>query len=403
MSRYKVQTRTRRWLILILLIYTLVFAWVMSFTPAQRVLWLRAFGVAAYKPDWIDLRVIAAAIHEKDSGGNPYLSNPTDPLERRFNYPRIWLELRFLATNSGLYVWMLFQAGAAAVVLAWFTGKLTFSQTGFLALLLFSPAVSLLVERANSDLFIFALLGMGVLAIYSLKNTWLGAGLITVASVAKLYPAIVLAAVPVLVPRRAWFAWATVGILFGAYLLLDRNSVTHALKATPVGWLSYGTMTIAVLIARGYDFEESALRYFMGAVSCVCLALLLMGIYVGSKKPAGSDRFRNIAGGTGFVIGATIYLATFFAGCSFDYRLVFLLFGCRYIFRYEYRDPGDRFWVIAWYIVCTMLFYSPVVWGRIFMFVHAGAAAAIVPILGYFLGRIFKDHIRPAFPKLGYR
>ncbi len=119
----------------------------------------RTWGVATGEVSWLDLRVVAGAAQTRSEGGDPYVSNPHDPMGRPFNYPSLWLAL-FPATGSVAVL-----AGGAAVVAAGVallaTGPTTGLAGGVIGLLLLSPALVLGVERGNTDLIVFALVGAG--------------------------------------------------------------------------------------------------------------------------------------------------------------------------------------------------------------------------------------------------
>src|SRR5580658_4696949 len=52
---------------------------------------LSAAGVSSVGAPFSDLYVFSAAATEFSHGGNPYVSNPSDPWRRTYNYPRVWL------------------------------------------------------------------------------------------------------------------------------------------------------------------------------------------------------------------------------------------------------------------------------------------------------------------------
>src|ERR1022692_2977232 len=138
---------------------TVVIAWVLHRDGWQRG-W-QIFGVSTHDVAWLDLKVITSAAQTAAEGGNPYVANPHDPTGRPLNYPSPWL-LIFSGhfTPAGLAAVALgFAAAAFGTVLLWMK---SFSMRAgvFVGLLLISPSLLLAVERGNTDLPIFALVGL---------------------------------------------------------------------------------------------------------------------------------------------------------------------------------------------------------------------------------------------------
>src|SRR5436853_3032797 len=55
--------------------------------------WSTYLGVPAVRPQFLDLRQLAAGALCTELGYDPLLTNPCDPLGRPYNYPRIWIRL----------------------------------------------------------------------------------------------------------------------------------------------------------------------------------------------------------------------------------------------------------------------------------------------------------------------
>lgn len=316
----------------------------------------RHAGVYAQTPAFIDLHVFAAAQTELAGGGDPYVSNPTDPQRRPFNYPRVWLTfMRFTATpNVIATIGVAFALAALTAVLA-FWGRLTPGEGIFGGLLLCSPAVMLGVERGNTDLLIFALvaLGLGVRGRIA-SVVWL------LAAALKLFPVLAFGALL----DRSWRAWtrkvAVPLALFALYLIYTFHDLGFVLRNTGAGWVqSYGAkvpVAAAVQALRYYglgaiDFQRWALTATLIALGGLGAAVLIGWRLGPAPEPASvlpEDHDAPVASTpalrllTGFRIGALIYVTTFLVGTSFDYRQCFLLLTVPQLFLWVREPRGAR-------------------------------------------------------------
>lgn len=322
-----------RWLALLLLAGYL--AWLLGGGPGvdHRARW-QQLGVPARPVSFIDLYVFPAARHELAAGRDPALANPTDPMARPYNYPRVWLAfLRHPADAKIIQVLGVGMAVAALAALLACWGRLTPGQGLMGGLLLCSPAVMLGVERGNTDQIIFCLMAAGIMLGWQpgparrLATTalWLAAAAL------KLYPALAFAAWW----RRPWSAaWRRLvvpGLILAGYLLVFRDEILGALRSTGSGWIvSYGAGVPAKALVQaagfyqGLTLDANAWRLaFTGAAVAATLLAARQGWRLGGlPRPDGAVAARHWRG---FQVGALIYAGTFLAGDNFDYRQLFLL------------------------------------------------------------------------------
>ena len=297
--------------------------------------WRRA-GVYAHPLPFVDLQVFPAARATVEGGGELYGASSTDPLKRPYNYPRVWLTfMQFPASDNWIRLLGCSLGVGAVVAVLLFWGRLSAWEGLFGGALLCSPAFQLGVERGNTDLAMLALLAGGVLLAGGGKRWRLAAALWWTAAILKLYPVLAFG---------AWFGgsvrgwlhrcWLPLG-LFAIYLALTWHDLPSILGNTSTGWVqSYGCAVPAMALAqvRAFHGVEEA-----GGSGLLWIGRLLAVGGVGWMLMRGGDRsgrqvdlavdMSPVAhhARLGFRVGALIYIATFLAGSSFDYRQSFLL------------------------------------------------------------------------------
>jgi hypothetical protein len=325
---------------------------------------LTVAGVPSVGAPFSDLYVFPAAAGEFDRGGNPYLSNPSDPWRRTYNYPRVWL--LFMRYPFAAVPCLGFGLGAAWLLAAGaYWGRLTLAQGLVAGALMCSPPVALALERGNSDLLIFILIaaGLGCLHRGWRAPAWLfflGGALL------KLYPIVAFSAFLRSGPRsRRWLAGGLLAFTLWAGLhLAEFRAIAHN---TPAGGpaVSYGA-TVVFYIAEKLHGDKTGERgayvgqAWIGSVAATGLALALAWLGFRRRSAGTAPLFdRALAG---FHAGAGIYLLTFILGSNFVYRQIFLLLCLPWLLR---KDPGFRFArlrVAAAVTLCLCLWANPLWW-----------------------------------------
>ncbi len=300
---------------------------------AERWRWA---GVYAHPKPFIDLQVFPATRQTVESGGGLYGANAPDPLNRPYNYPRVWmLFMRFPADNLWLRALGCSLAVMAVALVLLFWGRLSTGEGLFGGALLCSPAFQLGVERGNTDLVMLALLAGGVLLAGRGKLSGWSRILWWVAAILKLYPVLTFGAwfdgsVRVWL-RRTWLPL----VLFGAYLAVTWGDLHAILGNTSQGWVqSYGCLVPAMALAQVLAFHGVSSAGSHG-LTWVGYGLAIGGVgWVLARNwgrdnrpgPAAADAGPSAKRALlGFRIGALIYIGTFIAGSNFDYRKCFLL------------------------------------------------------------------------------
>jgi hypothetical protein len=269
----------------------------------------RRLGVRSYDRPFFDLSIVADAAAKSGQGVSPYaLSNGLPP----YNYPRLWVGWGALGLApdtvfvSGLVVALGFWALSLAVV-----RPRTVAEGMTVAALWCSPAFMLGVERANTDLVVFVVLAVALLA--QRRSQAAAAVAIFLAACAKLFPIAAIGALLVSRQSRRWVGVAAVLAGFGVYLWIFRGDIALISSRTPRDTnLSYGGAIPGQLAGAPYR-----LAWAGGAAAA---AILAAAAWVAARRlPPLPDAPRSA-----FLAGAGIYGGTFLLGNNYEYRLVFL-------------------------------------------------------------------------------
>ncbi len=279
-------------------------------------------------PPLADLRTVQGALISLESGVDPYLENPGDPWGRTVNYPAIWL---FIAKIFALDVEANFIAFVSTYI-AIFLGGVAYLLYRFpswgLALVAISGAVLMGIERGNNDLLIFSI----VLTALVTSNRGMRVGLIICASILKLYPIAAGVALfsrfensKALLWRVRYALIASVSFLF--YFVIFFNELILGVGNThTAGAMSYGSGVLAFLSNERLPSLPMSLAMINSALAA-SIALMFMfreriATMIGiTDRGISTDTLRESM----FLVGALIYVITFFAGSSWDYRMVYCI------------------------------------------------------------------------------
>lgn len=275
--------------------------------------WKR-WELPARTPAFSDLRVITGAGDSLDSGFNPREENPGAPFKQRFNQTSVWYGLRKIGVREA-------QSTAMGVVLLcgyaialWLVcAGITRLGAVMIAILVFSPALLLAVERGTTDLSVFLLL---VLAGLLAGRTLVGAmGAVFTAFVLKLFP---LAGVLLVLRESPGRAVRWGGLVFGGAALFCalnfREIVDIGFKTEKGRELSYGWAALSLHLR-----SDGMIPWVCGGLA---FAGLLVAVWRGVRLVHEEPQSRGL---DFFRIGAGVYGGTFLLGASWDYRLIFTL------------------------------------------------------------------------------
>lgn len=311
----------------------------------------RLWGIPTMMPHFADLRAITHGAEPHAMGVDLMASNPGDPWKRPLLYPRIWHGLYYLGINArhstllGVISILSFLAGICMVL-----PHAHWRTIAWVMAAILSPAVLLGIERANTDLLIFFLLAVSVVAV----GRWpaLSAAAVLLSMALKLFP-IYGAAVLFRLSRRRFWGYVlaiAAGTLLYAYLTFaDISRITGSFER--ILWASYGfnvfwmrTMHYSVVLG----FYARILTY--GAALVVFAWAFSSWLRKDSTpepadEPLALDAFRS---------GAAIYLGTFLSGHYLDYKLMFLILAIPQLSAWT-RSPVRRISACAYLALVSML------------------------------------------------
>jgi hypothetical protein len=335
-----------------------VLALYLSLVAGSRAMWdvdiWPWLGVPSGPSIFFDARNVAAAVECSRLGHDPLVDNPCDPWGRVMFYPRVWLVLRWTGLEQrhtllfGVVVITVF-----LVLLLLVLGRLSVVEGFVAAAAVCSPAVMFAVERANMDLVVFSGLALSALVWRrgSARAEFVAVGLVLLMAVAKLYPAVALLAFLPTRRRSTRVAAAVALLAFLLYAVATREDVaTISSTATQGQYYSYGARILLGELYHGVLGEQwggsRALAQVMVLLAAVVLGLALwLWLRHRSRRSADGEPYPEMPETSdliAFRMGALVYVGTFVAGNSFDYRLVFLLLTLPYLLRWPLPSAGTQ-------------------------------------------------------------
>jgi hypothetical protein len=298
------------------------------------------WGVYQLTPVFADLRVITAAWESRALGLDPLVSNPFDPWNRVLNYPRIWelpglLGLRGSTDALAAMFWLSFFAGVIAL-----GRRQPWPTQLMLAGLLVSPSVMFALERANSDLLIFALCVL--IVNLSEKRPQLAAFLSLGGFALKFYPLVLLALLD-WSKREVRRAVAGAMIFAGGVTLFTFDDILAIRAGTPLTESqSYGVACLGEWFASAHPDWWTTINTLQ--IGFALLPLVGAFVWTASKIPAASTLKTERL----FLAGALLYAGTFVLGSNYDYRFIVLLLCVPWLVEQGTRNR-------AWYLVIAMV------------------------------------------------
>jgi hypothetical protein len=295
---------------------------------------LDAYGAAPYRFPFVDSYTNLAALDCARNGVDVYVANPCDVVGWKFNYsPLLLLGTRLpigrAATPAvGLGVDLLFLASLTLLP----RPKQLAEQAVRIALTLSSATVYGL-ERANLDLFLFALIvAAAALLARPGMTRLLGYPLLVLATLIKFYPAVTLL---VLAKERRRVAAAVVTgccVVLGAFVAVCQHDILRALGSVP-GGVYFGEGFGAVNLPDGLaqlvlPATLGAWRQGLGeALWLASLLWLAFGARRWAIDPTLRERFVNLgeAERAPLVVGALALVGCFLVTQNIYYRAVFIL------------------------------------------------------------------------------
>jgi hypothetical protein len=321
-------------------------------------------GVPHMEPLFADLHAILSAAECHDRGLNVFVTNPCDALGRIHVYGSLWLNITRLGLNPshlvplGIFVDLIFMALAVFLI-----APQSSKQVALTCLILFSPAVTLALERANNDLIVFALTACSAILI-SFRHriaTLSSLCLIYLSSVLKIYPSVLFGTILLVVKRRPKELILIVGVssfLIACWLITNLNEILllKDLVPKPLDHYTTGAKTLFIYLGRPYPQillipETWRLITFAGFIA-MC-AWWLAGRLTFAPMQASKLSFKY----TLFVFGLSILFFTYTVNSNYDYRWIFFILLIPYLFCLQQasaKNPLARK-MVALSFICALL------------------------------------------------
>ena len=192
-------------------------------------------------------------------------------------------------------------------------------------LAIFSPGVFLLFERANFDLLMFMAVLAGVF-FWSRGRFFAGLLVVGLTALFKYYTLPLLLIAPFLFgkDRRQIIFGSVISVLISLYAALDFSQLP---RVPGFGYAQFGSAVLPHYFSH-LGLEVS--RIFLLAMG-ITIPLVIALIVFHYSKLNGSSlalgtllRFTNLNTSLSFISVSSVFVACFFAGLNFDYRLIFL-------------------------------------------------------------------------------
>ena len=280
---------------------------------------LLIFGISNYGQPYLDSYAVLAALDAVRAGHDPHTMNMLDALHRPHVYSDWWLALRWLGLGreDNLLVGTVWVAAFALT--AWRTmmpRKL--GEALWLAALLVSPSVVLVINRGNNDLVIFILLAGA--AWVTLPAWWGGVAAVVCLGLAtglKYFPAPAALAFLLVRPVRRAPAWLLAALLaVGGALACVWPEIARSRFTIESGIYTMG----APLWWRDFGWKDGTAALPGLLLIATAGLVLAFGRITTGLTDRGHPRERLLA-----AVGAIVLLTCFLAGVNYAYRWIFVL------------------------------------------------------------------------------
>ncbi len=279
-------------------------------------------GLGTERMWFMDSYAVLASSDAVRVGLDPAQPNPLDVLHRPHSYTGWWFRLgdlgftredNFLVGGS----WVLLFFAAAFMLLR----PRSQAEAAWALLFLLAPPVQLAVFRANNELVVFALLGLGLFGLRA--AAWWQLGLYSLAVVLatglKFYPLVAAAGLVAVAPARLrWWAFGAALAAAALVLASQWEYFRRAVFPVPTAVFTYGAgVWWRELGGTGrWVTVVSGGLLFLAALFCHRRGWTPGDLGSGTAPPA-----ERVA----FVAGATLLVVCWLSGISFAYRWVFAL------------------------------------------------------------------------------
>jgi hypothetical protein len=337
------------------------------------------FGVPAMEPLFADLRHVTAAWDAQRAGLSPEEPNPYDDFRRPFTYPKLWLVPGvFGLTSKSTLIIAIVTIAVFLLVAFWSFGRLTIQEGIIAGVFLTGPPIICALERCNVELWVFGLVAAGVLL--GRQNRLFAPALqllcLLVATMAKLHP---VGSFLCLLRESLNKTLIAMGVFFGAvalYFSLTFSDIRRITQLLPqVDWFSYGGRI-------GFEYGVKALQQLLrlemppwlvgtAYLLIICFVIFITWFVFSKSTSFFWQRFGDVTQSL-FLAGGGVFVFSFVALKSYEYRYIFLLLCLPLLFSMARRK--GRAAAISWLTLSTIfvLFYDSELYGLLPAAVRSG-------------------------------
>ena len=303
-------------------------------------------------PNFIDLKAVLLSI-ECAKSADP--SSSLDSIFTTCNYiygsPLLFFGkyLGLNSVNTGFYAWLLLVISSSLIGLFTYLSISNFKKSLIVvSLIICSPALSLLFERANIDVMIFILVILSAW-LYARKQFVISIAIIFIVTLLKFYTLfLLLILIYFHISKKNYYVLIPITAITALNVIFDLVRIE---KVPAGGRAQFGTGVFFWYFDAVGIHIDKAIWILIGIVITLTVTYLLMKVpqdYVSilsSKFNFRSSSTSEVAIGWSSII----FLSCFLVGFNYDYRLVFLAFGGLLLF--QDNDSTNKFlWEITYFI-----------------------------------------------------
>ena len=303
-------------------------------------------------PNFIDLKAVLLSI-ECAKSADP--SSSLDSIFTTCNYiygsPLLFFGkyLGLNSVNTGFYAWLLLVISSSLIGLFTYLSISNFKKSLIVvSLIICSPALSLLFERANIDVMIFILVILSAW-LYARKQFVISIAIIFIVTLLKFYTLfLLLILIYFHISKKNYYVLIPITAITALNVIFDLVRIE---KVPAGGRAQFGTGVFFWYFDAVGIHIDKAIWILIGIVITLTVTYLLMKVpqdYVSILSSKFNFRSSNT---TEVAIGwsSIILLSCFLVGFNYEYRLVFLAFGGLLLF--QDNDSTNKFlWEITYFI-----------------------------------------------------
>lgn len=278
----------------------------------------KTWRIPVMSPCFADLRVLTSGAESHELGLDPFVDNPCDPWNRPVNYPRIWrgvFALDIDQSHTPLFGGVLIIVFLSGVFL--FLDKIDEQTALFLFAVIFSPAVMLGMERANTDIIIFFMMSAAIAA--ANRSSTASFSLLAIAFALKLFPVFGIGLFLNKGKKGFLLIGSSAAFLCAVYLFFAFEDIIRIAAATPGGNIhAFGVRPLEMLLERFFSPHFPWL--FSRGVAILLGAAAVLSASMGARQLPESSHTNA------FRAGAGVFLGVFLLGGNWEYRFMFLIF-----------------------------------------------------------------------------